>query len=210
MNFNDSITGRDSYIVAQALYVAAKALRSQKHPEESNAEDMEAIAEAWFPGSFEQRRIHERFQEGLRMGLKLPMGGMTITSEAVEAWIAEGDTGRYSEWSAPAGTHLMIALPETMAFGIIGEWTEPDRAVVKVFRPDQPDGEDLYIGAERMLRKVGPEWFEIYREDGWKKCLEGEAFAMFLANSYPEAMKRIEEVEAYHASVAERYRQSAA
>lgn len=210
MNFNDGITGRDSYIVAQALYVAAKALRSQEYPEQSNAEDMEAIAEAWFPGSFEQRRIHERFQEGLRMGLKLPMGGMTMTSEAVEAWIAEGDTGRYSEWSAPVGTHLMIALPGTMAFGIIGEWTEPDRAVVKVFYPDWPDGEDLYIGAERMLSKVDPAWFEISREDGWSKCLQGERFATFLANSYPDTAKRIEEVETYHASVADRFRQSVA
>ena len=64
MDINENITGRDDYIIAQALYVAAKTLRSQEYPEESNADDMEAIAEAWFPGSFEQRRVHGRFQKG--------------------------------------------------------------------------------------------------------------------------------------------------
>jgi hypothetical protein len=53
MSTNDSITGRDDYIIAQALYVAETALRSQEQPEYSNADDMEAISEAWFPGNFE-------------------------------------------------------------------------------------------------------------------------------------------------------------
>lgn len=90
MSTNDSITGRDDYIIAQALYVAATALRSQKQPEYSNADDMEAISEAWFPGNFESRRVLERMQEGVRMGLKLPSGGLTMEAESVETWIAAG------------------------------------------------------------------------------------------------------------------------
>ena len=87
---HDNITGRDGYIFAQALYVTAKALRSQEFPEHSNADDMEAIAHARFPSSFEQQRLMDRVSEGVRMGLGLPPQGMALDAETIEAWIAHG------------------------------------------------------------------------------------------------------------------------
>ncbi|MCJ2012167.1 hypothetical protein [Methylobacterium sp. J-076] len=96
MSNDNSITSRDGYILAQALYIAAKALRSQPYPEWSNAEDMDAILEARFPGRLKVWSTVGRFQEGRLMGL-LPIGDFKAQydtgawdAEWVEAWIEAG------------------------------------------------------------------------------------------------------------------------
>lgn len=57
------ITGRDDYMIACALFYAAKALKAKPHPPESDIEDMEKILEERFPQFKKLLEIQDKLSE---------------------------------------------------------------------------------------------------------------------------------------------------
>ena len=88
MNTQTEITGRDDYIIAQALWEASKLLDSlpDKERPESNIKDMREILETRYPalsGGF-------AFQDDLRRAMRLGMPmeeGQSIRPEDVKAFL---------------------------------------------------------------------------------------------------------------------------
>ncbi len=89
MNDQTEVTGRDDYIIAQALWEASKLLESLPNIErpDSNIEDMRIILEVRYPvlwGSF-------AFQDDLRRAMRLGMRmeeGQSYTPEDVKAFLS--------------------------------------------------------------------------------------------------------------------------
>lgn len=80
------VTGRDFWIIPRALYIASNALRAAPYFADSDADDVETILRAKFPGTIERERMWDRVREAEEMGLgQPPMGTMTL--ESIEAWI---------------------------------------------------------------------------------------------------------------------------
>ncbi len=88
MNDPTEVTGRDDYIIAQALWEASKLLDSlpDKERPESNIEDMRAILETRYSGLQEMFA----FQDDLRRAVRLGMGmevGQSFSPEDVKAFL---------------------------------------------------------------------------------------------------------------------------
>lgn len=70
MTRRQGITGRDGYIISQALFVASRVMRTEKYPSLSNIEDREEILNTLFPGRAEMWQEEEYRKEAFRLGMK--------------------------------------------------------------------------------------------------------------------------------------------
>jgi hypothetical protein len=82
----NSITGRDDFIIAQALTIAIEALSRDEYPAASNIEDMKAILAARYPGQAEHFGLTRDLRTALRMGWEPKNGD---GADEARAFIAE-------------------------------------------------------------------------------------------------------------------------
>ena len=82
----DDITGRDDYVIAQALYVAIKTLHQAEFPQLSNIEDMQAILDGRYPGAWDEFELQHYARLALARGWKAA-GQFTVND--LKKWLAE-------------------------------------------------------------------------------------------------------------------------
>ncbi len=88
MNDRTEITGRDDFIIAQALWEASKmldVLPDYERPE-SNIEDMRTILETRYPAWSESFAFQDDLRRAMRLGMPMEEG-QSITSEDVKAFL---------------------------------------------------------------------------------------------------------------------------
>ena len=88
MNDQTEVTGRDDFIIAQALWEASKLLDSLPDIErpESNIADMRAILEARYPDLWEQFAFQDDLGRAMRLGMRIE-AGQSIDWEEVTAFL---------------------------------------------------------------------------------------------------------------------------
>ena len=76
MNDQTDVTGRDDYIIAQALWEASKVLDSlpDKERPDSNIQDMRAILETRYPDLREKFAFQDDLQRAMRLGMPIEEG----------------------------------------------------------------------------------------------------------------------------------------
>jgi hypothetical protein len=88
MTTDINVTGRDELIIAQALFIAAQAMRADNKPSWSNISDMEKLLERRYGGYAVAFRRSRDFALALRLGYPHPGTG-SISHANVEKWIEE-------------------------------------------------------------------------------------------------------------------------
>ncbi len=88
MNTQTEITGRDDYIIAQALWEARKLLDSlpDKERPDSNIKDMRAILETRYSGLQEMFAFQDDLRRALRLGMQMEIG-QSYDPEDVKAFL---------------------------------------------------------------------------------------------------------------------------
>ncbi len=88
MNDETEVTGRDDFIIAQALWEASKMLDSLPDNErpESNIEDMRAILETRYPGLMGSFTFQDDLRRAMRLGMPMEEG-QSIRPEDVKAFL---------------------------------------------------------------------------------------------------------------------------
>ena len=87
MNKQNRLSGRESFLVSQALYIAARALRAQEHPPLADIEEMNELLDAHFPTHKKLYQTQTNMQLALRLGYQPKVG--EIREAEVEQWIVE-------------------------------------------------------------------------------------------------------------------------
>ena len=84
--------GREDYIIARALHVAAKAVLTDRHPAYSDAEDMQFLLRSQFSGYCEPFRQEDNLKMALALGFD-PRSDRGCDPAAVSAFLAS-EAGR--------------------------------------------------------------------------------------------------------------------
>lgn len=98
MTTRRGITGRDGWIIARALYVAARKLKTDEMPAYSDAEDMQKILVELYPGLANSFKQQDDFFRAYQLGYEARGKECSITGEyypidskEVRDWLARND-----------------------------------------------------------------------------------------------------------------------
>lgn len=96
-NMDDTdITGRDGYIIAEALHLAIKWIDAQPERRRSlsNQEDMQAILDAMWPELKEAFAFEDDLRLARQLGFKMPADGEPVTRTDLDEFLkSESDFG---------------------------------------------------------------------------------------------------------------------
>jgi hypothetical protein len=83
-----SLTERETWVMARALFYAAKRLRGELHPPLSDIEDMESVLREHFGGYVPELEFTNDLKRAIRLGFK-PEGEDYVTHAIVLDWLAK-------------------------------------------------------------------------------------------------------------------------
>ena len=89
---NNEITGRDDWIIAQALSVAVRALSAQSRPPYSDIGDMEAILSSRYSGYKENFTFQNDLKRALLLGFEWEKEG-SLNPAKLKKWLSEHAPG---------------------------------------------------------------------------------------------------------------------